>query len=217
LRLPVVGVFRDFSNQTGSIYMDLAVFRRYWQDDSLDMLHVYLRRGVDPVEAKSRILARFESQRRLFVFLNGDVRRFVLNVGNQWFGLTYVQIGVAVLVAVLGIVNALTVSIIDRRRELAILRAVGGLRNQIRRTLWLEAMVMALIGVVLGLSLGGISLFYQLETLRRSILATPLDYVFPTSIALALFPTMLLVAFLSALAPAESALRGSLVKALEYE
>jgi ABC-type antimicrobial peptide transport system permease subunit len=91
------------------------------------------------------------------------------------------------------------------------------MRNQIRGTLWLEAMTMAFMGVVLGLSLGGISLFYQLETLRRSILATPLDYIFPTSLALALFPTMLLVAFLSALAPAESALRGSLVKALEYE
>jgi putative ABC transport system permease protein len=217
LRLPVVGVFRDFSNQTGSIYMDLAVFRRYWKDDSLDMLHVYLRPGVDPVEAKSRILARFESQRRLFVYLNGDVRRFVLNVGNQWFGLTYMQIGVAVLVAVLGIVNTLTVSILDRRRELGILRAVGGMRNQIRGTLWLEAMTMAFMGVVLGLSLGGISLFYQLETLRRSILATPLGYIFPTSLALALFPIMLLVAFLSALAPAEAALRGSLVKALEYE
>jgi ABC-type lipoprotein release transport system permease subunit len=67
------------------------------------------------------------------------------------------------------------------------------------------------------LLLGGIGLFYQIETLRRSILAMPLDYVFPLSVALALFPLMLAVAFISALVPAESAVRASLVEALEYE
>ena len=217
LRLPVVGAIRDFSNQTGSIYMELSVFRRYWLDDSLDMLYVYLRPGIDPLEVKPRILARFASERRLFVMLNGDLRRLVLNVAKQWFRLIYVQMGVAILVAVLGIVSALTVSILDRQRELAVLRAAGGTRNQIRGTLWLEAMALAFMGVVLGLLLGGVSLFYQIETLRRSVVATSLDYIFPTGIALLLFPIMLVVAVISALAPAESALRVSLVKALEYE
>ena len=76
---------------------------------------------------------------------------------------------------------------------------------------------MAFIGVVLGLLLGGVSLFYELETLRRSIVATPLDYMFPTGIALALFPAMLAVAFVSAQAPAEAAVRARLAEALEYE
>jgi cell division protein FtsX len=70
---------------------------------------------------------------------------------DQWFGLTYVQIAVAVLVAILGIVNSLTVSITDRRRELGILQAVGALRKQIRRTIYLEAFCTVLIGLVLGL------------------------------------------------------------------
>ena len=217
LRRPVVGVFRDFSNPTGAIYMDLSVFRRYWHDDSLDLLHVYLRPGVQPFEAKRRILARFDSERRLFVLLNSDLRQFVLNISDQWFGLTYVQMAVAVLVAVLGIVNSLTVSTIDRQRELGILRAIGGVRKVIRRTLWLEAMTMSFMGVLLGVPLGGISLFYQLAALRRSILATPLDYIFPFRFALLILPIMLAVAFFSALGPAESALRRSLVKALESE
>jgi putative ABC transport system permease protein len=217
VRLPVVGIFRDLTNQTGAIYVDLSLFRRYWRDDSFDLLDVFLRPGVTPADGKRRVLERFGSERRLFVFLNADLRAFVMNVGGQWFGLTYVQIVVAVLIAVLGIVNTLTVSIIDRRRELGILRAAGALRSQVRRTLWMEAMVLAFVGVTLGLALGGIGLFYQIETLHRSIIAMPLDYTFPTGIALALFPTMLGVAFLSALAPAESAVRARLVEALEYE
>ena len=70
------------------------------------------------------------------------------------------QIAVAVLVAVLGIVNALTVSITDRRRELGVLRAVGGLRRQIRGTVWMEALGVGVIGLVLGLALGAVQLYY---------------------------------------------------------
>ena len=54
---------------------------------------------------------------------------------------------VAVLVAVLGIVNSLTVTIADRRRELGVLRAVGGLRSQVRGAIWMEALTIALVGV----------------------------------------------------------------------
>ena len=62
---------------------------------------------------------------------NGELKAYILKITDQWFGLTSVQIAVAVLVAILGIVNTLTVSITDRRRELGVLQAVGGLRGQI--------------------------------------------------------------------------------------
>jgi putative ABC transport system permease protein len=136
---------------------------------------------------------------------------------DQWFGITYVQIAVAVIVAILGIVNTLTVSITDRRRELGVLRAVGGLRSQIRRTVWMEALAIATIGVILGLAVGGAQLYYSLEVSRRDLAGLRLNYEYPFTIAAWLFPAMLAAAFVSALGPAESAVRGSLVEALEYE
>ena len=66
--------------------------------------------------------------------------------------MTYMQVFVAVVVALLGIVNTLTVSITDRRRELGVLRAVGGLRHQIRDTVWMEALAIGFIGLVLGVA-----------------------------------------------------------------
>ena len=71
-------------------------------------------------------------------------------------------------VAILGIVNTLTVSIADRRRELGVLRAVGGLRHQIRGTIWLEALAVGAIGLILGLTLGAVNLYYQLECWRAA-------------------------------------------------
>ena len=81
----------------------------------------------------------------------------------------------------LGIVNTLTVSIADRRRELGVLRAVGGLRAQIRRTVWMEAVAIGIIGLVLGIVVGTILLYYELQAIVHDFTGMPLDYQFPTA------------------------------------
>ena len=157
------------------------------------------------------------AQRQVFVLTNAELKGYILKITDQWFGLTSVQIAVAVLVAILGIVNTLTVSITDRRRELGVLQAVGGLHGQIRRTIWIEALSIGVLGLVLGFALGAVNLYYILQIVHRDIAGMRLDYEFPVSVALALVPTILGAAFVAAIWPAESAVRGSLVEALEYE
>jgi putative ABC transport system permease protein len=193
------------------------VFIKYWDDDSVNVFRIYLQRGADAANVRQRILDTFGTQQRLFVLTNTDLRNYVTRVTDQWFGLTYVQIAVAVLVAVLGIVNALTVSITDRRREIGVLRAVGGLRQQIRHTVWMEASAIGAIGLLLGLALGAVQLYYSIEISRRDLIGIDIGYSYPVMMALALAPMILGAAFLAALAPGESAVRGSLVEALEYE
>jgi putative ABC transport system permease protein len=217
LRLPVVGIVRDFSDQQGSLLISRDVFIRYWHDDSVNVFRLYLKPGANESAVRQRILDAYGSRQRLFVLTNRDLRSYVSRITDQWFGLTYVQIAVAVLVAVLGIVNALTVSIIDRRREIGVLRAVGGLRRQIRHTVWMEALGIGIIGLALGLALGAVQLYYSVEIARRDLIGIDMGYAYPFMTALALAPVILAAAFLAALAPAESAVRGSLVEALEYE
>jgi len=217
VKLPVSGIVRDFSDQQGSLLISRELFSRYWQDDSVNLFRIYLKTGAKDAAVRQAILDRYGSQQRLFVLTNRDLRSYISRVTDQWFGLTYVQIAVAVLVAILGIVNALTVSITDRRRELGVLRAVGGLRRQIRRTVWMEALSVGFIGLVLGLALGAIQLWYSVEIARRDLLGIDIAYVYPGRTALLLAPVILIAAFLAALAPGESAVRGSLVEALEYE
>jgi putative ABC transport system permease protein len=183
----------------------------------VDIFRVYLKRGVAPEAAQRRILEKFSPERRVFVLQNGEVKRFVLRITDQWFGMTYIQLVIAVLVAVLGIINTLTVSIADRRREIGVLRAVGGLANQVRRTIWMEALAIGSIGLVLGITMGAVSLFYQVQIVRRSMGGLHLDYEFPVPMVLALVPVILAVSFGAALLPARYVVRSSLVEALEYE
>jgi putative ABC transport system permease protein len=217
IRLPIVGVVEDYSDQQGTIIMDRSLFTHYWNDDSVNIFRLYLQPGADVPDVKRRILSRFEGQRRVFVLTNVELKNYILKVTDQWFGLTSVQIAVAVLVAILGIVNTLTVSITDRRRELGVLRAVGGLNGQIRRTIWIEALAVGSLGLVLGLALGAMNLYYVLQIVHQDIAGMHLDYQFPISVAATLVPTILAAAFVAAIWPAEAAVRGSLVEALEYE
>jgi putative ABC transport system permease protein len=217
IRLPIAGVIVDYSDQLGTIFMDRSLFIRYWSDDTVNVFRVYLQPGAPAPEVRQRILERFAGQRQLFVLTNGEIKRYILKITDQWFGLTSVQIAVAVLVAILGIVNTLTVSITDRRRELGVLQAVGGLHGQIRRTIWIEALSIGVIGLVLGYVFGAINLYYVLQVVRHDIAGLRLDYQFPVGTVLALVPIILGAAFVAAIWPAESAVHGSLVEALEYE
>ena len=217
IRLPIAGIVRDFSDQQGSLLISREVFKKAWHDDSVNVFRIYLALGAKESAVRQQILDKFGKQQRLFVLTNKDVRDYVTRLTDQWFGLTYVQIAVAVLVAILGIVNALTVSITDRRRELGVLQAVGGLRQQVRHTVWMEAAAIGLIGTIMGLALGAVELYYAIEISRRDLVGIDIAYAYPYTTALVLIPVILGAAFLAALGPAESAVRGSLVEALEYE
>ncbi len=217
IRLPIVGIVVDYSDQQGTILMDRRLFQEYWHDDTVNIFRLYLKPGVPMPDVRRSILERYAGTRQVFVLTNAELRAYILKVTDQWFGLTSVQIAVAVLVAILGIVNTLTVSITDRRRELGVLQAVGGLKGQIRRTIWIEALSIGVLGLALGFGLGAINLYYILQIIHQDIAGMRLEYQFPLTVAAALVPTILASAFIAAIWPAESAVRGSLVEALEYE
>jgi putative ABC transport system permease protein len=218
LSLPIVGIIADWSDQQGSIFLDRALYERQWDDDTANVFRVYVARLTDPLVVRQRILENIgPSQPRMLVLTNKEVRDWVLKLTGQWLQLTYSQVFIAVIVAILGIVNTLTVSIIDRKRELGVLRAVGGLRRQIRQTVWMEAVAIGLVGLALGLLFGAANLYFLLQITSRDLSGMSLPYRFPVSIALMLLPTILAAALFSALWPAESAVRSSLVEALEYE
>jgi putative ABC transport system permease protein len=217
LRLPIVGIIVDYTDQQGSVFMDRAVWLKGWRDDSVNDFRVFVAHGTPIDDVRQRIVEKYAGVRQVFVLTSEESRRYVLRITDQWFGLMNVQVAVAVFVAILGIVNTLTVSISDRRRELGVLRAVGALRGQVRRTIWLEALAVAVLGAVLGCAVGALNLYYVLDIVQRDVAGLRLDYAYPVTTVLTLVPAILGAAFAAAIWPAEAALRVRLVEALEYE
>jgi len=95
---------------------------------------------------------------------------------DQMLLLIYALLGLALVIAVLGIVNTLALSVIERTREVGLLRAIGLSRGQLRRMVRLEAIVIAVLGAVLGVGMGlvfGLALMASLADDGLEVIAVP--------------------------------------------
>ncbi|MDQ7906428.1 ABC transporter permease [Phytohabitans sp. ZYX-F-186] len=130
-------------------------------------------------------------------------------------GIIYVLLGVAILIALLGILNTLLLSIFERTRELGLLRAVGLNRRGVMRMVGTESVVMAVFGCLLGIIVG--------VGLGAALAAALIDRDFLTVVAI---PWVSLIVFvvitviagvLAALWPAWRAARLNVLEAIAYE
>ena len=85
---------------------------------------------------------------------------------NALLAVLYGLLALAIVIAMLGIINTLALSVVERRREIGMLRAVGMLRPQVRRTIYLESMLIAVFGALVGLALGLVFGSLFVRTLR---------------------------------------------------
>jgi putative ABC transport system permease protein len=149
-RLRVAGVFYDYSTDAGVVLLDRALYARLWRDDRTESLALYLDRAADAGEVRRRLLELAGPDLLLTVTPNQTLRRRVLEVFDQTFQITWALQTIAVVVAVLGVTGTLTALILQRRREVGILRATGATRAQVMRIVFVESGLLGLLGAVLG-------------------------------------------------------------------
>jgi putative ABC transport system permease protein len=158
---------------------------------SLGTLRTNLERAVDPfyiVEVQDKEQFKGEQARQIQGLL----------------AILYGLLGLAIVIAILGIINTLALSVIERRREIGMLRAVGMVRGQLRRTIYVESLLIAVFGAVLGLVLG--VAFGALFT--HSLRSEGLDHLqIPWGESLLFLVLAALVGVLAALWPASRAAR----------
>jgi putative ABC transport system permease protein len=128
--------------------------------------------------------------------------------------LVYALLGLAIVIAVLGVVNTLALSVVERTREIGLLRAIGLGRRQLRRMIRLESVVIAVFGAVLGLALGlvwGVCTQQVLALQGMKALAVPWGTIVAVVIGSAL------VGIVAALLPALRASRMNVLAAIAHE
>ena len=113
--------------------------------------------GADPAEAKAAIRAALADYPNVTVNDPADITQKAQDSVNQLLGIVTAMLLLAVVVAILGIVNTLVLSVVERTRELGLLRAVGGTRRQVRTVVRRESVLMALLGALTGIGLGTLS------------------------------------------------------------
>ncbi|TRW44941.1 ABC transporter permease [Georgenia yuyongxinii] len=142
--------------------------------------------------------------------LTADVRAQI----DQMLGIVTALLLLAVIVAVLGIVNTLVLSVVERTRELGLMRAVGATQRQVRAVVRRESVLMALLGAVTGIGLGtaaGVALARALSDQGISSVAVPVPTLGIYLVVAAV------VGVLAAVGPARRASRVDVLRAITVE
>jgi putative ABC transport system permease protein len=150
----VAGVYRDYSNDRGTVVMDRGLYLSLFPDPRITSLAVLARPGQDANALRRRILSAAEGRYALSISTNRELRREVLLIFDRTFAVTRALEAIAIAVAVLGIANALVASAVERRRTFGLLRAIGASGAQIRRATVLEAWLTGLTGSFAALPAG---------------------------------------------------------------
>lgn len=131
---------------------------------------------------------------------------------NQMLVVLYGMLGLALVIAVLGIINTLALSVVERKREIGMLRAVGMLRKQVRRTIYLESVLISIFGALLGMVLGVVIGWCLVRTFREWL--TGIEPVVPWGTVLFTLVAAGICGVLAALWPAIRAARTKPLEAI---
>jgi putative ABC transport system permease protein len=160
----IAAVYYDYSSNRGSAVMDRSTCERLFARSSAtsslalpNSLSVFLAPGVESDRTIDRLQAALSDRYQLEFSTNQQLRREAIRIFDSTFAITYSLEAIAISVAALGVISMLLTLVLDRRRELSILRLIGASRSQVRRMLVIEAVtigsVAQLIGIVVGVGL----------------------------------------------------------------
>jgi putative ABC transport system permease protein len=150
----IAGVYYDYAADRGVIAMNWPEFTRYFGDLPPTGIAAYLDASADPERVRQEILDSLDEGHRAFIYTNRALRQEVLRIFDSTFAITYALELIAVTVAMLGVAATLLTLVLERRRELSLLRLVGAARRQVQRMVVIEAALIGAASQVIGLVVG---------------------------------------------------------------
>jgi putative ABC transport system permease protein len=188
-----------------------------FDDDRVDVIDVFLDSTGPGAAAGVRAVRAAAARRALAVATRAELRGYIIDVIRRLYALVQVQQLVVGVVAALGVVTALLISVLQRRRELGLLRAVGATRAQVLRSVLAEAALVGLCGTLFGLVLGVPIEWYMVRVVLWEEAGFAFPLVVPWREVLTLAAGAVAVATLAGLGPALHAGRLNIAEAVTVE
>ena len=151
--MTVAGIYYDYSNHRGFVLADWSTMKKYLPDQPATNVAIYVTPGVKPVTVR-RALQLALADYPVSLAPSDALRRNAVQIFDRTFAVTWALEGIAIIVAILGTANSLLALVLDRRREIGLIRYLGADDGQIRRMVLTEAGLVGLLASGLGLLLG---------------------------------------------------------------
>jgi putative ABC transport system permease protein len=217
--LKILGAFTDYSWNMGTLFIDRMAHEADFNTRFVDVYDCYLPIADADKEAfRKRVQqSSWGAEHALYVLTREELYDHIHNVIRRLYGLAYTQQSLVVIVVALGVMAALLISVIQRQRELGLLRAVGATRGQVIRTVVAEAFLMGIIGTLLGLLIGLPLEWYVVHILLFEEAGFEFPAMYPWASAGLVAASAMILAALAAQIPALQAGRLRIAEAIAYE
>ncbi|MGW2912789.1 ABC transporter permease [Streptomyces asoensis] len=204
----------DGFGMEGGLFLGIATVEKYVPGGQDSALYVNAPSGTDGDTLRPRLERTLDAYPQVQARDQADYKKLVHDQIAVLLYLVYALLGLAIVIAVLGVVNTLALSVVERTREIGLLRAIGLGRRQLRRMIRLESVVIAVFGAVLGLGLGlvwGVCIQQVLALQGMKAFAVPWGTIVAVVVGSAV------VGVVAALLPALRASRMNVLAAIAHE
>jgi putative ABC transport system permease protein len=216
-RFEVVGVIRDFTRDSGLVMIERSNFSRYWSDDRLHSLSITLKNPAESTLLAEDFRQELGRQGEFAIYTNSDLRRRVLEIFDQTFAVTSVLRTIAVVVAVAGVLLSLSTLVLEREREIGVLRSQGASSGQIRSLVLTEASMVGLLSSAVGIVCGAAMAMILTWVINKAFFGWTIDLRYPWGVIAATPLWILPAALIAAWLPASRASRIPPARAIRFE
>jgi putative ABC transport system permease protein len=206
----------DYYNQGLVINGSWVDMNRYFRLKDANAFLVKIEQGYDSLQVQELIEDRYGKIERLVVASNQSLLNRVTGLLNQAFGMFDVLALIAMFVGFLGIMNTLTMNVMERTQEIGMLRSVGMTRSQVIFMVLAESAQIGLIGGIFGV-IFGVILAWIFMLAMTAMSGYRLDFILPPDRILVALVIAVLVSQVAALLPAIRAARLRILEAIQYE
>jgi putative ABC transport system permease protein len=205
------------ASQTGTIGMDRHWLEKAYGRTGVNFVEVYGKEGITRPQLERLIDTALKSSATPAFTATGDEQFDGVIASLKQSVAIFQAMQVAVLLATaLALANAMLISVVERRRELGIVRAVGTSRRQLRRMVIIESIAIGVVGSIIGAFLGLLQHRVGDETIG-SLVQSTIHYRFVARPMLVGFSAMFATAIVAALLPAARAANVNVIEAIGYE
>ena len=207
-RFRVVDIYYDYSSERGFILMDRQVMLRFLPDPAPSNIAVFVASSSTLPSVRREIEeSAAATHAHILVFANTDLRRQAVQIFDRTFAITYALEAIAVLVAIMGVAGALLALVIDRRRELGLLRYLGASSVQLRKMILTEAGLLGLMAILSGLLLGIFLSLILIFVINKQSFGWTIRFHWPIAVLSAAISLVWIATVLAGYYPAKVAVR----------
>jgi len=172
-------IFSSYATTSGFIYIDRKWLNKYWGMDDMTQMSVYLKKNADVSEFIHRLREKLPPGYSLEIMNNQTLRDRVMEIFNKSFAITYAIEFISIIVSLLGVINTLLALVLEKKREISIIRYLGGSWRQIEQTLIVSSGIAGLAGIFWGSLLGPLMSIILIYVVNKISFGWQIDFRIP--------------------------------------